>query len=140
MERLLIEAEKAKIELSTVLTTDINIPFITQDSEKNPVHFETTLTRAKLEDLVINPVIKKCEGPIKKAIDDAELSLSDIDKIILVGGPTRMPSVQDFVKKMTGKGLERGVDPMECVAVGAAVQGAVLAGLSNSEKKEESGT
>tara|TARA_B100000686_G_scaffold40065_1_gene41409 strand:- start:1796 stop:3670 length:1875 start_codon:yes stop_codon:yes gene_type:complete len=127
MQRLREGAEKAKIELSTVLTTDINLPFIAQDSEKNPIHFETSLTRAKLEDL-ISVVLNKCETPIKRAIDDSKLSVSDIDKVILVGGPTRMPSVQEFVKKIVGKGLERGVDPMECVAAGAAIQGAVLAG------------
>ena len=127
MQRLREGAEKAKIELSTVLTTDINLPFIAQDSEKNPIHFETSLTRAKLEDL-ISVVLNKCEMPIKRAIEDSKLSVSDIDKVILVGGPTRMPSVQEFVKKIVGKGLERGVDPMECVAAGAAIQGAVLAG------------
>ncbi len=127
IQRLREGAEKAKIELSTVLSTDINLPFIAQDSEKNPIHFETTLTRAKLEDL-ISVVLNKCERPIKQAIDDAKLSMADIDKIILVGGPTRMPSVQEFVKRIVGKGLERGVDPMECVACGAAIQGAVLAG------------
>ena len=127
MQRLRDAAENAKIELSTVLTTDINIPFIAQDSENNPIHFETTLTRAKLEDLV-SVVINKCEAPIKQAIEDSKLSVSDIDKVILVGGPTRMPIVQDFVKRIVGKGLERGVDPMECVAAGAAIQGAVLAG------------
>ena len=127
IQRLREGAEKAKIELSTVLTTDINLPFIAQDSENNPVHFETTLTRAKLEDL-ISPILQKCENPVKQAIEDSKLSTADITKIILVGGPTRMPSVQDFVKKVIGKGLERGVDPMECVASGAAIQGAVLAG------------
>ena len=127
MQRLREGAEKAKIELSTVLTTDINLPFIAQDSEKNPIHFETSLTRAKLEDL-ISVVLNKCEAPIKRAIEDSKLSVSGIDKVILVGGPTRMPSVQEFVKKIVGKGLERGVDPMECVAAGAAIQGAVLAG------------
>ena len=127
MQRLREGAEKAKIELSTVLTTDINLPFIAQDSEKNPIHFETSLTRAKLEDL-ISVVLNKCEAPIKRAIEDSKLSVSGIDKVILVGGPTRMPSVQEFVKKIVGKGLERGVDPMECVAAGAAIQGAVLGG------------
>ena len=131
MQRLREGAEKAKIELSTVLTTDINLPFIAQDSEKNPIHFETSLTRAKLEDL-ISVVLNKCEAPIKRAIEDSKLSVSGIDKVILVGGPTRMPSVQEFVKKIVGKGLERGVDPMECVAVGAAIQGAVLAGETSN--------
>lgn len=126
VQRLREAAEKAKIELSTTLTTDINLPFITA-TQDGPKHLTQTLSRAKLEELV-DPIIKKCSGPMEQAISDAKMTKSDIDKIILVGGPTRMPSVQKFVEDYIGKPVERGVDPMECVAVGAAIQGGVLAG------------
>ncbi len=125
-QRLREAAEKAKIELSTTLTTDINLPFITATAE-GPKHLTTTLTRAKLEELV-DPIIKKCSGPMQQAISDAKMAKSDIDKIILVGGPTRMPIVQKFVEDFIGKPIERGIDPMECVAMGAAIQAGVLAG------------
>jgi molecular chaperone DnaK len=126
VQRLREASEKAKIELSTTLKTEINLPFITvaADGPKNLIH---TLTRAKLEELV-DPIIKKCSGPMKQAISDAKMSKTDVDKIILVGGPTRMPSVQKFVEDYIGKPIERGIDPMECVAMGAAIQGGVLAG------------
>ncbi len=126
VQRLREASEKAKIELSTTLKTEINLPFITvaADGPKNLIH---TLTRAKLEELV-DPIIKKCSGPMKQAICDAKMSKTDVDKIILVGGPTRMPSVQKFVEDYIGKPIERGIDPMECVAMGAAIQGGVLAG------------
>ncbi|MGB9936461.1 MAG: molecular chaperone DnaK [Methanobacterium sp.] len=126
VQRLREAAEKAKIELSTTLTTDINLPFITATAE-GPKHLTTTLTRAKLEELV-NPIIKRCGGPMEQAINDAKMSKSDIDKIILVGGPTRMPVVQKFVEDFIGKPIERGIDPMECVAMGASIQAGVLAG------------
>lgn len=126
VQRLREAAEKAKIELSTTLTTDINLPFITATAE-GPKHLTTTLTRAKLEELV-DPIIKKCSGPMEQAISDAKMTKSDIDKIILVGGPTRMPVVQKFVEDYIGKSIERGIDPMECVAMGAAIQAGVLAG------------
>ena len=126
VQRLREAAEKAKIELSTTLTTDINLPFITATAE-GPKHLTTTLTRAKLEELV-DPIIKKCSGPMQQAISDAKMAKSDIDKIILVGGPTRMPIVQKFVEDFIGKPIERGIDPMECVAMGAAIQAGVLAG------------
>ena len=126
VQRLREAAEKAKIELSTTLTSDINLPFITATAE-GPKHLTTTLTRAKLEELV-DPIIKRCSGPMEQALSDAKMSKSDVDKIILVGGPTRMPSVQSFVEKFIGKSIERGIDPMECVAMGAAIQGGVLAG------------
>lgn len=126
VQRLREASEKAKIELSTTLTADINLPFITATAE-GPKHLTTTLTRAKLEELV-DPIIKRCSGPMQQAISDAKMSKSDIDKIILVGGPTRMPVVQKFVEKFIGKPIERGIDPMECVAMGAAIQGGVLAG------------
>lgn len=126
VQRLREAAEKAKIELSTTLTTDINLPFITA-TQDGPKHLTQTLTRAKLEELV-DSVIKKCSGPMEQAISDAKMTKSDINKIILVGGPTRMPIVQKFVEDYIGKPVERGIDPMECVAVGAAIQGGVLAG------------
>lgn len=126
VQRLREASEKAKIELSTTLTSDINLPFITATSE-GPKHLTSTLTRAKLEELV-DPIIKKCGGPMEQAIKDAKMSKSDIDKIILVGGPTRMPAVQKFVEKFVGKTVETGIDPMECVAMGAAIQGGVMAG------------
>ncbi len=126
MQRVREAAERAKIELSTVFNTDINLPYVTADAA-GPKHLTMTLTRAKLEELV-KPIIDRCAGPTRQALADAEIQPSDIDKIILVGGPTRMPMVKDFVSKFTGKEAERGVDPMECVAVGAAIQGGVLAG------------
>jgi len=126
VQRLREAAEKAKIELSTTLTTDINLPFITA-TQDGPKHLTNTLTRAKLEELV-DPIIKKCSGPMEQAIKDAKMTKADINKIILVGGPTRMPIVQKFVEDYIGKPVERGIDPMECVAVGAAIQGGVLAG------------
>ncbi|MBM4236910.1 MAG: molecular chaperone DnaK [Euryarchaeota archaeon] len=118
--------EKAKIELSTTMSTDINLPFITADAN-GPRHLAMTLTRAKLEELV-NPIIEKCKGPMITAMDDAHLSPDNIDTVILVGGPTRMPIVQRLVERIVGKKIQRGIDPMECVAMGAAIQGAVLAG------------
>jgi len=126
MQRLREAAEKAKIELSTVLDTEINLPFLTAD-QNGPKHFTHKLTRAKLEQL-LEPIIKRCKHPIEQAINDAKLSFKDIEKIIMVGGPTRMPIVQKFVEEATGRKVERGVDPMECVALGASIQAGVLAG------------
>jgi len=126
MQRLRESAEKAKIELSTTAETEINIPFVTQ-KDGNPVHLKMPLSRAKLEELV-NPIIEKCKGPIETAMNDSKLKASDIDKVILVGGPTRMPIVRKFVEDFVKKKAERGVDPMECVAQGAAIQAGVLAG------------
>ncbi len=126
MQRLREAAEKAKIELSTVFETDINLPFITATNE-GPKHLTLRLTRAKLEQL-IDPIIKRCRHPMEQAIKDTKLNVSQINKIILVGGPTRMPIVRKFVEDYVGKPAERGVDPMECVAMGAAVQAGVLAG------------
>ena len=122
MTRLKEAAEKAKIELSTLVSTDVDLPFIMQDK-----HLHETLTRAKLEELAL-PIVERIRTPIKRVIEDAKLTLADIDKIILIGGQTRMPRVRKFVEDTFGKQAERGVDPMECVAVGAAIQGAVLAG------------
>jgi len=126
MQRLREAAEKAKIELSTIFETDINLPFITATNE-GPKHLQMKLTRAKLEQL-IDPIIKRCKHPMEQAMKDAKLSPNDVNKIILVGGPTRMPIVRKFVEDFVGKQAERGVDPMECVAMGAAVQAGVLAG------------
>ena len=126
VQRIREAAEKAKIELSTLLTTDVNLPFIAADST-GPKHLNETITRAKLEELV-KPIVEKCRGPMMQALKDAKMEPKDIDKIILVGGPTRMPIVRDFVESVMGKPAERGVDPMECVAIGAAIQGAVIAG------------
>lgn len=126
VQRLREAAEKAKIELSTTLTTEINLPFITVAAD-GPKNLIQTLTRAKLEELV-DPIIKKCSGPMQQALSDAKMTKNDVDKIILVGGPTRMPVVQKFVEDYIGKPIERGIDPMECVAMGAAIQGGVLAG------------
>ncbi len=125
-QRLRDAAEKAKIELSTTLSTDINLPFITADVS-GPKHLTMTLTRAKLED-VVRDVIERCKTPLQTALSDAKLTKNDINRIILVGGPTRMPIVQKFVEEYIGKNVEGGVDPMECVAMGAAIQAGVLAG------------
>jgi molecular chaperone DnaK len=126
MTRLKEAAEKAKIELSTLLTTDIDLPFIASDAS-GPKHLHFTLTRAKLEELAL-PIVKRIEEPIRRVLADAKLEPKDIDKIILIGGQTRMPLVRKYIEDLIGKPAERGVDPMECVAVGAAIQGAVLAG------------
>jgi molecular chaperone DnaK len=126
VQRLKDAAEKAKIELSTTLETDINLPFITADAS-GPKHLTLKLTRSKLEQLV-KPIVDRCKGPIDQAFSDAKLNASNITKIILVGGPTRMPIIQKFVEDVVGKKVERGIDPMECVALGAAVQAAVLTG------------
>jgi molecular chaperone DnaK len=126
VQRLREAAEKAKVELSSTLTTDINLPFITADAT-GPKHLTTSITRAKLEELV-NPIIERCRHPMEQAIADAKLTPRDIDRIIMVGGPTRMPIVQKFVEDYVGKKIERGVDPMECVALGAAIQAAIIKG------------
>ncbi|HPU37244.1 MAG TPA: molecular chaperone DnaK [Methanothermobacter sp.] len=126
VQRLREASEKAKIELSSTVQTEINLPYITADST-GPKHLVRTLTRAKLEELV-DPIVQKCTGPMEQALKDAKMGKEDIDKIILVGGPTRMPIVQKFVEDFMGKPVERGIDPMECVAMGAAIQGGVLAG------------
>ncbi len=126
MTRLKEAAEKAKIELSTLVNTDIDLPFIASDSS-GPKHLHTTLTRAKLEELA-HPIVRKVEAPLRRTLEDAKLAPKDVDRIILIGGQTRMPLVRKFVEDIMGKQAERGVDPMECVAVGAAIQGAVLAG------------
>lgn len=124
--RIIEAAEKAKIELSTVFSTNINLPFITQD-DSGPQHLDFEITRAKLEEL-IDPILKRLIKPMHNAIQDAKMTANMINKVILVGGPTRMPSVRETFKKFFGKEPERSIDPMECVCIGAAIQGAVLAG------------
>jgi len=126
MQRVLEAGEKAKIELSTSVSTDINLPYVTA-TDSGPKHLNMTLTRAKLEQL-IDPVVKRLEAPIKKALQDAGLQKGEIDKVILVGGPTRMPVIQQKFEDFLGKPPERSIDPMECVAMGASVQGGVLTG------------
>jgi len=126
ISRLKDAAEKAKIELTTLMSTDIDLPFITSDST-GPKHLHLTLTRTKLEALA-QPIVQKTERTILKALEDAKLTPTGIDKIILIGGMTRMPLVQRFVEQILGKQPERGLDPMECVAVGAAIQAAVITG------------
>ena len=126
MWRVREACEKAKIELSTTMSTEINLPFISADAS-GPKHLTHTITRATLEEL-INPVVERCRGPVQNALKDANLTQDKIDNVILVGGPTRMPLVQNFIEKMVGKKIQRGVDPMECVAMGAAIQAAVLSG------------
>ena len=118
--------EKAKIELSTTMQTEVNLPFIASDAS-GPKHLIQTITRAKLEELV-EPIVSRCRQSITQAINDAHLSNDKIDKIIMVGGPTRMPIVQNFVESIVGPKIQRGIDPMECVSMGAAIQGAVLSG------------
>lgn len=126
MQRLKDEAEKAKKELSSTNQTEINLPFITAD-EEGPKHFEYTLTRSKLEELV-KDLIDRLADPVEKALKDAKLTAKDIDSIVLVGGMTRMPAVIEKVKQIFGKDPMQGVNPDEVVAIGAAVQGGVLAG------------
>jgi molecular chaperone DnaK len=126
MARLKEAAEKAKIELTTLMSTDIDLPFLTA-TNTGPQHLHLTLTRTKLESLA-QPIVQKTQQTILKALEDAKLTPQGIDKIILIGGMTRMPLVQRFVEQILGKAPERGLDPMECVAIGASIQGAVLTG------------
>ncbi|MBI2534668.1 MAG: molecular chaperone DnaK [Deltaproteobacteria bacterium] len=135
MQRLREAAEKAKVELSSAMTTDINLPFITADAT-GPKHLTLSINRATLEELV-GPIVARCRGPLEQALKDAQeafakegtsFSNRDIDKIIMVGGPTRMPMTQKFVEDYFGKKIERGIDPMDCVAMGAAIQAAIIKG------------
>jgi molecular chaperone DnaK len=134
-QRLREAAEKAKVELSSALSTEINLPFITADAS-GAKHLTLSINRAKLEELIA-PIVERCRRPLEQVLNDAKASLakegmnithSDIDKIIMVGGPTRMPIVQKFVEDYFGKKIERGVDPMDCVAMGAAIQAAIIKG------------
>src|SRR5215207_569692 len=127
MMRVREAAEKAKIELSNVVTTEINLPFLAYDATSGPKNLVLSLSRAKLEELV-RPIIERCKTSVTQALQDAKMSSPDIDKIILIGGPTRMPMVRQFVGTVMGKEAERGIDPMEAVAMGAAIQGAIIAG------------
>ncbi len=124
--RLKDAAEKAKIELSSTTTTEINLPYITA-TQDGPKHLQLTMSRSKLEEL-INPIVERCKAPVENALKGGKLSKGDVTKIILVGGPTRIPLVRKFVEDFFGRKVEGGVDPMECVAIGASIQGAVLAG------------
>jgi len=126
VQRLREAAEKAKIELSTVPETEITLPYIS-GTTTGPKHLSMKLSRAKLEQIVA-PVVERCVGPLEQALADAKIAKDAVEKVILVGGPTRMPAVQRFIEGHTGKKPERSVDPMECVAVGAAIQGAILSG------------
>ena len=127
LQRLREAGERAKIELSTVLSSEINLPFLTKDAKGNPINFTYNFTRAKLESLVV-PIIEKSAKSVMQALKDAKIDQSGLDKVILVGGPTRMPIVQRYVEQLLGKKIERGVDPMEAVALGAAIQAGVLTG------------
>src|SRR6476619_4077146 len=127
MMRIREAAEKAKIELSNIVTTEINLPFLAYDASSGPKNFILTLTRSKLEEL-LRPIVERCRNPMLQALQDAKLNTSDIDKIILVGGPTRMPIVKEFVNSVMNREPEGGVDPMEAVALGAAIQGAIISG------------
>ena len=126
MQRLREAAEKAKIELSGVTTSNINLPYITADAT-GPKHLDVTLTRAKFNELT-HHLVEKTMGPVKQALSDSGLSASDISKVLMVGGSSRIPAVQEMVKTLTGKEGFKGINPDECVAIGAAIQGGVLAG------------
>ena len=126
MQRVQEAAEKAKIELSGTTTTNINLPFITADAT-GPKHMDITITRSKF-DALTEHLVKATEGPVKQALSDSGIKLEQIDKVILVGGSTRIPAVQEFLKRFTGKEPFKGVNPDECVATGAAIQGGVLSG------------
>ena len=132
MMRIREAAEKSKIELSNLVSTEINLPFLAYDPSTGPKNLIVTLTRSKLEEL-LRPIVEKCKNPMLQAIQDAKLTPAEIDKIIMVGGPTRMPIVRQFVATIMGKEPERGVDPMEAVALGAAIQGAIIAGDISSD-------
>jgi molecular chaperone DnaK len=128
-QRLREAAEKAKVELSSTISTDINLPFITADSS-GPKHLNMKIERSKLESLV-SSIVDRCKQPIVQAIKDASSKVGEdvhVDRVILVGGPTRMPIVQEFVEKQVGKKIERGIDPMECVALGASIQASIIKG------------
>jgi len=132
MARIREVAEKAKIELSTVMETDINLPFISHDPSSGAKNLELRITRAKLDEL-IGPIIERCRSSIEKALEDSKLTKSSINKIVMVGGPTRIPLVKKFVSDVIGKDVESGVDPMEAVAMGAAIQAGIIAGDVSSD-------
>lgn len=132
MTRIREASEKAKIELSTVMETDINLPFIFHDPSSGTKNLEIILTRAKFEEL-INSIVERCKPSVEKALEDAKLSTSEISKIVLIGGPTRIPLVRKFISSLIGKEAESGVDPMEAVAMGAAIQAGIIAGDVTSD-------
>ncbi|HJU13429.1 MAG TPA: molecular chaperone DnaK [Candidatus Nitrosotalea sp.] len=132
MVRVREAAEKAKIELSSVFETDVNLPFISYDPSAGPKNLELKITRAKFEEL-INPIVERCRPSMTKSLEDAKLAPSDVSKIILVGGPTRIPLVRKFVASVMGKEPEAGVDPMEAVALGAAIQAGIIGGEVTSD-------
>ena len=132
MVRVREAAEKAKIELSSIFETDINLPFISYDQSSGPKNLELKITRAKFEEL-INPIVERCRPSVMKSLEDAKLSPTDVSKIILVGGPTRIPLVKKFVANLMGKEPEAGIDPMEAVALGAAVQAGIIGGEVTSD-------
>lgn len=132
MTRIREASEKAKIELSTVMETDINLPFISYDQSSGPKNLELKLTRAKFEEL-IRPIVERCRTSVDNALRDAKLAVADVSRIVLVGGPTRIPMVKKFVGDVIGKSPESGVDPMEAVAMGAAIQAGIIAGDVTSD-------
>ncbi|HZS73857.1 MAG TPA: molecular chaperone DnaK [Candidatus Nitrosotalea sp.] len=132
MVRVREAAEKAKIELSSIFETDINLPFISYDQSSGPKNLELKITRAKFEEL-INPIVERCRPSVMKSLEDAKLFPTDVSKIILVGGPTRIPLVKKFVANLMGKEPEAGIDPMEAVALGAAVQAGIIGGEVTSD-------
>ncbi len=127
LQRLIEASEKAKVELSQVLETTVSLPFISADRDGQPLHLEERLTRAKFEELT-EDLTRRCTGPVRRVLEDAKLKAEDLDEVILVGGSTRMPKIQEMVKSITGKEPNRGVNPDEVVAMGAAIQAGVLAG------------
>lgn len=126
LQRLKEAAEKAKKELSSTMSTNVNLPFITA-SQAGPLHLNMDITRAKFDELTAD-LVKMTEGPVKDALKDAGLSANEIDKVLLVGGSTRIPAVQECIRKLTGKNPQKDINPDECVALGAAIQGGVLSG------------
>ena len=132
MVRVREAAERAKVELSSVMETEVSLPFISYDQATGPKNLEMKLTRSKLEEL-INPIVERCRPSVTKALEDAKLSPSDISKIVLVGGPTRIPLVRRLVASVMGKEPESGVDPMEAVALGAGIQAGIIAGDITSD-------
>ena len=126
LQRIKEASEKAKKELSTATTTDINLPYLTATAD-GPKHFEMTLTRAKFDELT-HELVERTAGPVKRALDDAGIKASELGKVLLVGGSTRIPAVQDKVKQLTGHEPSKSLNPDECVALGASIQGGKLAG------------
>ena len=132
MARIREASEKAKIELSTVMETDVNLPFIAHDPAAGAKNLEIRITRAKLDEL-IEPIVERCKPSVLKALEDAKLTPDNINRIVMVGGPTRIPLVKEFVNKIIGQRSESGVDPMEAVAMGAAIQAGIIAGDVTSD-------